>query len=141
MSLDRHLEEISRELVETIQKKNHDYGNSFEKLFDRIGLDYAVIRQMEKTDRLESLVINNLAPQVDDESTEDTFKDIAGYALLTLAVLRKRGMKDTELEAPEKITVKDGQITAPNFTVPSNPNYYPQFDPQLSQFFGGKENG
>lgn len=68
-------------LSETLVAKNADYGNSFEKSYEKHGLVSAVIRLEDKLNRLESLLENEA--QV-NESIDDTLLDIAGYAILTL---------------------------------------------------------
>ena len=68
-------------LSETLVAKNADYGNSFEKSYEKHGLVSAVIRLEDKLNRLESLLKNEA--QV-NESIDDTLLDIAGYAILTL---------------------------------------------------------
>jgi len=46
----------------------------------------AVIRINDKTNRLKNLVQNNKKPM--NETIEDTFKDIIGYCLLSLRILK-----------------------------------------------------
>lgn len=65
----------------TLVAKNADYGNSFEKSYEKHGLVSAVIRLEDKLNRLESLVKNEAKVS---ESIDDTLLDIAGYAILTL---------------------------------------------------------
>lgn len=68
-------------LSETLVAKNADYGNSFEKSYEKHGLVSAVIRLEDKLNRLESLLENDAKV---NESIDDTLLDIAGYAILTL---------------------------------------------------------
>lgn len=68
-------------------RKNHDYGGSFAKQYDKYGILSALIRMDDKMRRLEKLVDGNAA-QV-NESIEDTLIDLAGYALLAAVELRK----------------------------------------------------
>lgn len=74
-------------LCDTLIKKNKDYGNSFEKLFNKHGLMYSCIHLEEKLNRIESLAENNLESKVENESIKDSLLDIAGYAILTLISL------------------------------------------------------
>ncbi|SDG61680.1 protein of unknown function [Thermoanaerobacter thermohydrosulfuricus] len=84
---DKHLyEEIVKELYDIYKRKNHDYGDSFSIVYKKFGLQSAVIRLWDKLLRLETLL--NAEAQV-DESIEDTLKDIANYAILTLMELKK----------------------------------------------------
>lgn len=90
MSLEKHLDEISAEIVNIVKKKNQDYGNSFEKMIDKYGWVALLIRFQDKTGRLDNLILENKEGEVSDESIEDTLMDIAGYALLALAVRKKQ---------------------------------------------------
>lgn len=69
-----------QELIETLIKKNHDYGNSVQEQFDEYGITSILIRLDDKMRRLKSL--HNKDPKVVGESLRDTLKDIAGYGLL-----------------------------------------------------------
>jgi len=66
-------------------KKNHDYGNSFAKGCDEIGLPYAVGRLYDKMNRLVNLVKNK--PAIADEKIEDTVTDLGCYAFMLDAYL------------------------------------------------------
>lgn len=68
-----------------LEQKNHDYGNSFEKLFRQFGMLSTLIRLSDKLERLISLE-RNRSHRV-DESTIDTLYDLAGYCILTLELL------------------------------------------------------
>ena len=68
-------------------RKNHDYGNSFSKQFEKYGLLSGIIRLDDKMSRLDSLIQNKALV---NESIEDTVADIAGYAILLLIELRKK---------------------------------------------------
>ena len=65
------------------EKKNADYGDSFNKLLDEFGLISSTIRLQDKVNRLKS-VIKNKDQKVMDESIEDTLMDIANYSIMTL---------------------------------------------------------
>lgn len=82
-------EAICAELAALHAKKNAAYGNSFEKTFETFGLVSAAVRLADKTNRLATLAEK---PEIDvgDESVEDTLKDLAAYAIMTLAILRER---------------------------------------------------
>lgn len=81
-------EDILKELNEIYEKKNADYGNSFENSLNKFGVLPTVIRLNEKVNRLKSLCIGK--QQVKDESIEDTLKDIANYAIITVKWLKNR---------------------------------------------------
>lgn len=75
------------ECIELYAKKNHDYGNSFEKGCDAIGPAYATGRIYDKVNRLVN--VTKTESEVKDESIEDTLKDLACYSLMYLAYLDK----------------------------------------------------
>ena len=74
---------ICRELTETYERKNKDYGNSFSDTFRKWGIVSAAIRMSDKMRRVESLVLNGKA-EVSDESLRDTLMDLANYAIMTV---------------------------------------------------------
>ena len=63
------------ECIALYAKKNHDYGNSFEKGCDAIGPAYAIGRLYDKMNRLVN--VSRSESEVKDESVEDTLKDLA----------------------------------------------------------------
>jgi len=66
-------------------RKNHDYGNSFNKGMEIIGTAYGIGRLYDKMNRI--ITLTNLnpfdKPQVRDESINDTLLDLACYAIMT----------------------------------------------------------
>ena len=78
----------AKECIELYAKKNHDYGNSFEKSCDDIGQAYAIGRLYDKMNRLVN--ITRTESEVKDEYVEDTLKDLACYSLMYLAYLDKK---------------------------------------------------
>lgn len=81
---------ITDELKDTYVKKNHDYGNSFDKSIDKFGLTAAVVRMSDKMERLSSLI--NKDAKV-DESIRDTVMDLANYCIMTAMYLDKKEKK------------------------------------------------
>ncbi|GGH83626.1 ribonuclease BN (tRNA processing enzyme) [Pullulanibacillus pueri] len=73
---------ICHEIADTIIAKNHDYGNSFSKLYQEFGDLSVAIRLSDKVERFKSLL--NKPQKVKDESKIDTLRDIAGYVVLRL---------------------------------------------------------
>ena len=73
------------ELYSTVEEKNHDYGDSFEKTLDEFGITAVAIRLNDKVERLKTLTKGIYAKV--DESIEDTLRDVAGYSTLALAYL------------------------------------------------------
>ena len=76
---------ICKQLNQTYQEKNADYGDSFSETFKKLGIISAVTRISDKTNRLISLAGKSEAERmVKDETLRDTLIDLAGYAVLTL---------------------------------------------------------
>ena len=75
---------IADEIVDMLVRKNEDYGDS--NLL-RYGLFGICVRLSDKVARLENMVFK--APAV-DETLEDTLKDIAGYAVNAIRLLREK---------------------------------------------------
>ena len=74
--------DIVKGMIETYVRKNHDYGNSFDKSLDKFGLVASVVRIGDKMNRIESLVQKKA--MVQDESIRDTLLDMANYAIMTI---------------------------------------------------------
>jgi hypothetical protein len=78
---------ITQELCDLYEKKNKAYGNSFGDTYKKLGIISAVTRISDKYNRLCNLTTN---PNIDNlgESIEDTLKDLAAYAIMTLVELQ-----------------------------------------------------
>ena len=66
--------------------KNHDYGNSVHDTYEKYGLTSFLIRIEDKLNRARTLSKNDA--KVNDEKIEDTFMDMANYAILAVMELR-----------------------------------------------------
>lgn len=84
----QEFEKITKQMFDTYQKKNADYGNSFDDLFDEFGMTSALLRIKDKYNRLKSITEKNKI-EVKNESVEDTLIDMANYAILTVIKLRR----------------------------------------------------
>ena len=84
----RH-KELTEELTITYRQKNHDYGDSFGKTFQTLGIISAVTRITDKYNRLVALATGK-EQQVKDESMIDTLKDMANYCLMTVIELEEQ---------------------------------------------------
>ena len=62
--------DIAEGMLRTYVRKNHDYGNSFDKSLDKFGLVASAVRIGDKMNRIESLVRKEA--MVQDESIRDT---------------------------------------------------------------------
>lgn len=87
--MDNIYQVIADGIADTVQKKNADYGNAFEKSIDKYGNVVFAIRLEDKLNRFISLAVNGNKQNVSDESVIDTVKDIAGYSLLMLEMLQR----------------------------------------------------
>lgn len=85
------LKKLVDEIVVMLEQKHHDYGA---RNLTRFGLFGILVRLSDKLARLENIIGNNLQAQVSDERIEDTFKDIIGYALQAILMLRGKLKED-----------------------------------------------
>ena len=74
--------DITKDMIELYERKNKDYGNSFDKTLNEFGIVAGLIRLNDKMNRVKS--IYNKDVSVKDESFEDTLIDLANYAVMTL---------------------------------------------------------
>lgn len=79
----KKFKEIANSLGELYEQKNKCYNNSFGDTYKKLGIISAVTRISDKFNRLCNLATN---PDIDNlgESIEDTLKDLASYAIMTL---------------------------------------------------------
>ena len=76
------------ELIDLYAKKNNDYGNSFDKGMDNIGMAYGIGRIYDKVGRLVNLTKHPNNQQI-NESIEDTLKDLGCYSMMMLRYLKQ----------------------------------------------------
>lgn len=89
--------EEAKQCTELYSKKNHDYGNSFDKGMDTIGMAYGVGRIYDKMNRLVTLTKEDAV--VKDESVDDTLRDLACYSIMMLTYRkRQRAAKLKEVD-------------------------------------------
>ncbi len=79
--------EIIQNLVDLYEKKNANYGNSFEKLFNELGPIAGIVPLHNKLDRITNLIKGG---KNDFESLEDSLVDLANYAIMNVIELKKR---------------------------------------------------
>ena len=82
------IRQIALEIAQLVEKKNHDYDNSFDKTMDKYGDTAYFLRIEDKLNRLINL--SKKQAKVSDENVEDTLKDIIGYTLLMLNYKNKK---------------------------------------------------
>lgn len=76
------------------RKKNHDYGNSFEKSLDTFGLVAGIVRMNDKFERLVSLNDPSKDAQIASESLVDTLEDLSNYAAMAACWLKGKKAAD-----------------------------------------------
>ena len=81
-------EDLTKEMNQLYERKNRDYGNSFDKTLDEFGVVAGLIRMNDKMNRIKS--IYNKDTNLKDESLEDTLIDLANYAVMTLKWLNNK---------------------------------------------------
>ena len=82
------IRQIALEIAQLVEKKNHDYDNSFDKTMDKYGDTAYFLRIEDKLNRLINL--SKKEAKVNDEKVEDTLKDIIGYTLLMIKYKHKK---------------------------------------------------
>ena len=109
--------EIVNEMADLYEKKNANYGDSFGQLFDALGPVSGLVPLHNKLDRATSLIKGN---KNNFESLEDTFKDLACYAIMNLIEMKVRNQKIT---ATGTLTTFPGVVELkPNITTtPKDP--------------------
>ena len=98
---DELFRKVSSDIAETLVRKNHDYGDSFHKVYEQFGDVSTYIRLSDKLGRLANLV-KNVDMRVSDESIEDAYRDIAGYCILTLASRMRMEMEKIDYSVEYK---------------------------------------
>lgn len=78
-----NFKELTKKMAETYERKNHDYGNSFDVSMNEEGLAAARIRLGDKWLRFKQLSKGKEA-LVKDESIRDTLLDMANYCIMTV---------------------------------------------------------
>ena len=81
-------------MVELYEKKNHDYGNSFEKGMDAIGIKYGIGRLYDKMNRIMTISDNEI--KVESESIEDSLIDLACYSVMMINYFKNKRSESVE---------------------------------------------
>lgn len=80
--------QIAEDIAQLYEAKDRCYGDSFGATYDKLGIISAVTRISDKYNRLCNLVTMQEL-DVLGESLEDTLKDMAAYAIMTLAKMQE----------------------------------------------------
>lgn len=98
----KSMEDQYNHQLETFKRKNHDYGNSFEKSLDTFGLVAGIVRMSDKFERLVSLNNPSKRAQIASESLVDTLEDLSNYAAMAACWLKgKKAAEWKELRLKE----------------------------------------
>ena len=89
-------------------RKNHDYGNSFEKSLDTFGLVAGIVRMNDKFERLVSLNDPSKDAQIASESLVDTLEDLSNYAAMAACWMKRKHEQDWK-EMRNTIGIKLGR--------------------------------
>lgn len=84
-SLDQAFDQVNQELLEIFLKKHRDYGKGNILANKELGI---AMRVSEKIERLKHLLMSGNKPA--NESTEETWIDIATYAIIAVLYQRQQ---------------------------------------------------
>ena len=76
-------------------RKNHDYGDSFSRTYESLGIISAATRITDKYNRFIEMAKGS-KQLVNDESIRDTLIDMANYCLMTIMELDREAANETE---------------------------------------------
>ena len=83
----QEFKKIVDQMADTYAKKNENYGDSFGDTYEKLGAVSGLVRLYDKLNRATSLVNGGNNHY---ESLEDTFIDMACYAIMNVIELRKQ---------------------------------------------------
>ncbi len=92
LHLETHLSNTVKELSDLLLSKHKDYGPKNISQAPGGPINGLRVRMHDKLARISNLVDSGVDPQ--HESLEDSFKDMANYAIIGLLVLRKQWDND-----------------------------------------------
>lgn len=92
----KRFREIVNELADLYEKKNHNYGDSFGKLYDDLGPVAGLVPLHNKLDRVTNLIKGDTNHF---ESIEDTLRDLANYSIMNLIELERTKLNNSTEES------------------------------------------
>ena len=95
--------DIVNGMADLYEMKNANYGDSFGKLFNDLGPTAGLVPLHNKLDRATNLVKGG---QNNFESLEDTFKDLACYAIMNLIEMKAKEEPKKEEEFLDQVVNK-----------------------------------
>ena len=78
---------ITKDMADLYEKKNKNYGDSFGNVYAKLGSSSGLVPLYNKLDRLTALLKGN---ENNFESIEDSFIDLANYAIMNLIEYRSQ---------------------------------------------------
>lgn len=102
----QEFKKIADQMADTYAKKNENYGDSFGDTYEKLGAVSGLVRLYDKLNRATSLVNGGNNHY---ESLEDTFIDMACYAIMNVIELRNQ----KEQECSSEIKVNDKHSVSP----------------------------
>lgn len=103
---------IVKQMAETYEKKNNNYGDSFGDTYAKLGAISGLVRLYDKLNRATSLVNGS---ENHYESLEDTFIDMACYAIMNVIELRNEKSKLTKSYINENNKSNDIFVTVKEY--------------------------
>lgn len=113
------LKRLQEHNLDVFVKKNHDYGDSFFKVWNKMGDDAilsAYSRISDKYNRFEHYALSLRHEEglmVGDESIIDTLVDMANYCLMTAVAIDMSRSKNSTPETDLQESLKSQYATAP----------------------------
>lgn len=102
-------ESIVQEMSELYKKKNANYGDSFARLYQDLGPVAGLVPLYNKLHRASSLIKGG---HNDFESLEDTFVDLANYAIMNIIELRRpKEIAGASVTPVRKILTEDIKVS------------------------------
>ena len=92
--VENKIDEACNELARVLKEKNKKYGDSFSKTADEYGNAVLLLRIQDKLNRLKKLLILKENFSGLEESVEDTFLDLAGYAVLSSIYIKNKNLEE-----------------------------------------------
>ena len=84
---------VTADLKAMYDRKNKDYGDSFNRSLNKRGLIAYIVRAEDKFERIDNLLSN--PAYVNDEAIEDTIRDLANYSIMAVMWLEEQKCKQS----------------------------------------------
>lgn len=88
--------QVAEQIADLYEAKNSDYGDTFSQTLNKFGFIAAACRLHDKLGRFENLIQSGKSISVKDESLQDTLKDLAAYAIMTVCWASLQTLQDEE---------------------------------------------